>query len=100
MQTSTSPHRARFVYGTNRGHDSIVIFQIDGRTGQLTCVGYESTQGEFPRNFAIDPTGTFLFAANQNTDNIVAFRIDQQTGALTPTGHVTHVRAPVCVKFI
>ncbi len=90
----------KFVYGTNRGHDSIVIFQIDGRTGQLTCVGYESTQGEFPRNFAIDPTGTFLFAANQNTDNIVAFRIDQQTGALTPTGHVTHVRAPVCVKFI
>lgn len=90
----------KFVYGTNRGHDSIVIFRIDGGTGQLTCVGYESTQGEFPRNFAIDPTGTFLFAANQNTDNIVAFRIDQQTGALTPTGHVTHVRAPVCVKII
>ncbi len=89
----------KFVYGSNRGHDSIVIYSVDEETGELTCVGYESTQGENPRNFALDPTGTFLFAANQDTDNIVLFRIDPQTGELTAPGHVTEVPTPVCVKM-
>ncbi len=89
-----------FVYGTNRGHDSLVIYSIDGETGQLTCVGHESTQGEFPRNFAIDPAGEFLLAANQNTDTIVIYRIDRQTGLLSPTGQVIEVRKPVCVKIV
>ena len=89
----------KYLYGTNRGHDSMVIFQVDADTGMLTTVGYESTQGEFPRNFAIDPTETFLFAANQNSDNIVSYRIDQDSGRLTPTGHITKVPTPVCIKM-
>jgi len=90
---------AKFLYGSNRGHDSIVIFAVDQETGKLTCVGYESTQGKFPRNFCIDPTETFLLAANQNTDNIISYRIDQETGALTPTGEETKVPIPVCIKM-
>jgi len=90
----------KFVYGSNRGHDSIVIFAIDEATGRLTFVDHESVRGQNPRNFAIDPTGTFLLSANQSTDNIVTFRIDQQTGKLTPTGQVTEVPAPVCLKMI
>ena len=89
-----------FVYGSNRGHDSIAIFRTDGDTGKLAFVGHQSTQGEVPRNFAIDPTGTFLLAANQNTDTIVTFRIDGRTGELSPTGEVTQVPAPVCIKMI
>lgn len=89
-----------FVYGSNRGHDSIAIFTVDQSTGLLTAAGHESTQGKIPRNFAIDPTGTFLLAANQNSDNVVVFRIDQQTGQLTATGHSLDVPTPVCLKFL
>ena len=90
----------KFIYGSNRGHDSIVIFEIDENTGQLTYVGHELTQGENPRNFAIDPTGTFLLVANQDTGNIVTFRIDQETGKLASTGHVAEVPTAVCLKMI
>ena len=90
----------RFVYGSNRGHNSIVIFAIDEQTGGLTYVGHESTQGKTPRNFAIDPTGSILLVANQETNNIVTFRIDPQTGELAATGHVTEVPTPVCLKLI
>lgn len=89
----------KFVYGSNRGHDSIAIFAIDQETGRPAAVGHESTRGRTPRNFGIDPTGTFLLAANQNTNTIVAFRIDQATGRLTPTGQVTEALAPVCIIF-
>jgi 6-phosphogluconolactonase len=89
----------RFVYVSNRGHNSIAIFAIDQQTGRLTAVGHQSTQGRTPRNFAIDPTGTFLYAANQNSDTIVHFRIDRDAGRLAPTGDVTEVPAPVCVLF-
>ena len=89
----------KFLYGSNRGHDSIVIYAIDENTGRLTYVDHEPTQGKSPRNFAIDPTGTFLFAENQGTDNIVTFRINQETGKLSPTGHVTEVPMPVCMIF-
>lgn len=88
-----------FVYGSNRGHDSIAIFAIDPNSGLLTAVGHESTQGKIPRNFVIDPTGTFLLAANQNTDNVVVFRIDQSSGKLAPTGDSLDVPTPVCLKF-
>ncbi len=89
-----------FVYGSNRGHDSIVIYRIDQRTGRLTYVGHEPTRGKTPRSFGIDPTGRFLLAANQDSDAIVTFRIEPQTGKLLPTGHVTQVPTPVCVKFL
>lgn len=90
----------KFVYGSNRGHDSLVIYKVDPKTGKLTVVGHEPTQGKFPRNFAIDPTGSILFAENQNTNNIVLFRVDGKTGKLKPTGQVIPLPSPVCVRFI
>jgi len=89
-----------FLYGSNRGHDSIVIYKIDRSTGRLNCIGHESTRGNTPRNFAIDPAGNFLLAANQDSDTIVTFHIDPQSGELHPTGQVTEVPTPVCVKII
>jgi len=89
-----------FLYGSNRGHDSIAIYRIDRRNGKLTLVGIEPTQGKTPRNFAIDPSGTFLYAEHQDSDTIVTFKIDQRTGRLTPTGQVTEVPQPVCLKFV
>jgi len=89
----------RFVYGSNRGHDSIAIFAIDEESGALTSLGYESTQGRNPRNFAIDPTGRWLLAANQDTDNVVVFTIDGETGALSPTGQAVEASMPVCLRF-
>jgi 6-phosphogluconolactonase len=89
----------KFVYGSNRGDDSIAIFAVQA-DGTLRTVGHESTQGKTPRNFAVDPTGTYLIAANQATDNVVVFRIDQETGKLTPTGHSVEVPSPVCVEMM
>ena len=90
----------RFLYASNRGHDSIAVFAIDPRTRTLTFVERVSTQGKTPRNFAIDPSGTYLMAANQDTDNIVIFRIDPQTGRLTPTGDNLKTPSPVCLLFV
>ena len=90
----------RFLYGSNRGHDSIASFTIDGKTGELRLIGYTPTQGKNPRNFAIDPSGTFLLAANQDGNSIVSFRINSETGELTPTGQVCQVSMPVCVKMV
>jgi 6-phosphogluconolactonase len=90
----------KFLYASNRGHDSIAVFAIDREKGTLTPVQDVPTQGKKPRNFEIDPTGTLLFAANQASNNIVIFRIDAKSGKLTPTGQVLDVPAPVCVKFL
>jgi 6-phosphogluconolactonase len=90
----------RFLYGSNRGHDSIVAYSIDQQTGRLTHVENESTGGRTPRNFGIDPTGRYLLAANQSTSNIVVFRIDQKTGELSPAGHEIEIPSPVCVKMM
>jgi len=90
----------RFLYGSNRGHNSIVVFAIDPRSGRLNLVEHVATAGKWPRNFTIDPSGRFLLVANQHTDNVVTFRIDQQTGRLTPTGQVTEIPTPVCLQFL
>jgi len=90
----------KFLYCSNRGHDSIAMFRIDQKTGKLTAIGHESTQGRTPRNFGIDPAGKFLLAANQSTNNIVVFRIDGRSGKLKATGHSVKVPRPVCVKFL
>jgi 6-phosphogluconolactonase len=90
----------QFLYSSNRGHDSIAIFEIDRRSGKLTSIGHESTRGRTPRSFALDPSGEILLAANQGTDTIVTFHVDQRTGKLTPTGYVTEVPMPVCIKPI
>ena len=90
----------KFVYGSNRGHDSIAVFAADTKTGKLTLVGHESTRGKTPRHFAIDPSGKWLLAENQDSDSIVVFRIDQETGKLSPNGKKVEVGAPVCVQFV
>jgi 6-phosphogluconolactonase len=89
----------KFLYASNRGHDSIAEFSIDPAQGRLTLAGDFSTQGKEPRNFALDPTGRFLLAANQESNNIVVFRIDQASGALTATGQIALVPAPVDIVF-
>ncbi len=89
----------KFVYGSNRGHDSIAIHAIDAATGRLTLVGHQSTLGKTPRNFAISPSGDFLVAANQNSDTLVVFRIDRATGKLVDTGQRAEIGTPMCVKF-
>lgn len=88
----------RFLYGSNRGHDSIVVFAV-GNDGMLTPLQHEPTQGNFPRNFALDPTGNYLLVANQNGNNIVVFRVVPETGRLSPTGNVYEAPRPVCIQF-
>lgn len=87
----------KFVYGSNRGHHSIAVFRVRPGNGVLQFVEHESTRGEWPRFFCLDPTGTFLLAANQHTDDIHSFRIDPETGRLEPTGHALEVPAPSCI---
>jgi 6-phosphogluconolactonase len=89
----------RFVYASNRGHDSIAIFGVDPATGTLSLVGHVSTRGVGPRYFAIDPSETFLLVANQDSDTIVTYRIDQETGQLAWAGHTANVPTPVCIRF-
>jgi 6-phosphogluconolactonase len=89
-----------FLYGSNRGHDSIVTYAVDRMDGTLTCIGHESTRGKTPRNFAVGPGGRFLLAANQETDNVVAFKLDPASGEPVATGHSVGVPTPVCVRFI
>ncbi|KYF56105.1 hypothetical protein BE08_11925, partial [Sorangium cellulosum] len=79
----------KFVYGSNRGHDSIAIFEVDPDKGTLSPAGHAPAQGETPRHFQIAPTGKLLLVANQGSSTIVAFHVDEATGALRPTGRVT-----------
>ena len=88
----------KFVYTSNRGHDSIAVFSVDPVKGTLAPVEHVSTRGKMPRNFAIDPTGNYLIVANQESDKLVVFHIDPETGHLTP-GQVVTQRIPVCVRF-
>jgi len=84
-------HRTgRFLYGSNRGHDSIVIYRL-GDDGRMTLVGHESRNIKRPRNFTIDPTGTLMLVANQDAANVTIFRIDQNKGTLEPVGKPTPV---------
>lgn len=90
----------RFLYGSNRGHNSIAIYAI-GEDGSILLVGHESTRGEIPRNFEIDPTGKWVAVANQDTGNIVLFSRDAESGQLSFTGHeITDAGTPVCVRFL
>jgi len=89
----------RFVYGSNRGHDSIGIFAVDADTGLLAPVGWVPTGGKTPRNFSLDPSGRFLYVGNQDSDTVVTFAVDGATGALTPTGQVVDTGSPVSIVF-
>ena len=90
----------KFLYTSNRGHESIAFFRIDPDTGKLAASGDYSIEGKEPRHFAIDPNGNFLLAEDQLSDKIVTLRIDQKTGALAPTGDSVDVPSPVCLAFL
>lgn len=90
----------KFVYVSNRGHDSIAVFKVDEATGKLAAAGHVPTGGKTPRNFNVDPTGQFLLAANQNSNNVVVFKIESGSGMPKPTGVEVSVPKPVCVKFL
>jgi 6-phosphogluconolactonase len=89
-----------FLYGSNRGHDSLSVFAVDKTSGKLTYVDNTSTQGKTPRGFGIEPGGAYLIAGNQNSDSVVVFKIDKASGKLTASGAPISVGAPVDVKFV
>lgn len=89
-----------FLYGSNRGHDTIVVYTVDSESGKLTYVENESTRGKTPRNFVIDPSGKWLLAENQSSDTIAVFAIDEKTGALAPHGDLIEAPSPVCIRFV
>jgi len=90
----------KFVYGSNRGHDSIAVFAADKKSGKLTFVEHQPTQGKTPRHFAIDPTGRWLLAENQGSDSVAVFEIEGKTGRLRATGQSVAVGSPVCAVFV
>jgi len=90
----------KFVYVSNRGHDSITVFAVDSTNGKLRFVERQSSQGRTPRFFGIDRTGRWLLAENQDSDTIVVFRIDEKSGRLSPTGQTVSVGSPVCAVFL
>ena len=90
----------RFVYGSNRGHNSIVVFKIDEKTGKLTLVQHMSTHGDWPRNFTLTPSGKMLLVANQRSNNITTYHVNTQTGQLTYTGKSTEVASPVYLQVV
>jgi len=90
----------KFVYASNRGHDSIALFKIDPASGKLTFVEHQSTLGKTPRHFALDPSGDWLLAENQESDNVVVFHVDPASGRLSPTGQQIEIGSPVCSLFV
>lgn len=90
----------KFLYGSNRGHDTIAVYAVDNESGRLTYVENAPTQGKTPRSFGIDPTGRWLLAANQSSDSVVVFRIEPKSGRLTSTGQSIAVGQPVSVVFV
>ena len=90
----------KYVYGSNRGHDSIAIFAVDSLSGELTFKVAIPSGGNTPRNFALTPDGRFIFVANQDSNNIVIFEREATTGLMNPTGVETQIPLPVCIKFL
>jgi len=90
----------KFLYGSNRGHDSIAVYRVNLADGKLTYIEHETADIKIPRNFNIDPTGKFCLVANQGKDSVIVFRINKETGALEPTGYKVSVAKPVCVRFL
>lgn len=90
----------KFLYGSNRTHDTIAVFKIDQATGKLARIQNEPTRGKTPRNFAVDPTGGYLFAENQDSGTVVEFKINPDDGTLHATGEVLEVGSPVCIKML
>jgi 6-phosphogluconolactonase len=92
--------RGRFVYASNRGHNSIAVFAVDAKTGKLTLIQNQSSGGDIPRGFILDPSGNWLVAGNQNSNNFGVFRVDRRTGKLTATGDQFGLGSPVTFVFL
>jgi 6-phosphogluconolactonase len=90
----------KFLYGSNRGHDTIAVYSINADKESLTYLENTATRGKTPRNFVIDPTGKWLLAENQSSDTIAVFAIDQATGKLTAKGELVDAASPVCIRFV
>ena len=90
----------KFLYASNRGHDSLAVFAIDQKTGRLTPIEHVSSGGKTPRNFAFDPTGKWILCTNHGSDNAVVFRVDENTGRLTQAGQPVAVPYPFCERFL
>ncbi|MEP6754910.1 MAG: beta-propeller fold lactonase family protein, partial [Chthonomonadales bacterium] len=90
----------KFVYGSNRGDNSLACFAIDPAKGTLTLVGHTPTQGKIPRSFMMDPSGTFLIAVNQESNDLYVFKRNIKSGELTLTESSAFVNRPVCVIFV
>ncbi len=90
----------KFVYASNRGHDSVAIFSVDVKTGQLLPAGFQSTGGKTPRHITLDPSGGWLLASNQDTHNVCVFRVNPANGGLFATGQGLEIGSPVCALFV
>jgi 6-phosphogluconolactonase len=90
----------RFLYGSNRGHNSLAVYAIHADTGMLTLVEHVGVRGDWPRHFTLDPTGNILLVANQRSNNIATFRVNQETGKLAFTGHTLELPAPACLQVV
>lgn len=90
----------RFVYASNRGHDSLAMFAVDEESGGVRLLGHVSTEGRTPRHFAFDPTGRWCLVENQNSDQVAVFRVDARSGRLVFTGHLMRIPRPVCAVFV
>jgi 6-phosphogluconolactonase len=90
----------KFLYGSNRGDDSIVVYTLDQGTGRMTLAGHDASGGQTPRHFSLDDTGTLLFAANRGTNNVVVFSVNLDTGRLTEESEVTGVQQPEFVSLV
>lgn len=90
----------KFLYASNRGHDSIAVFAIDAKSGRLTAVEHVPSGGKTPRNFDLDPAGRWMLVTNHENNVVMVFRIDQATGKLTPVGRPVEVPYPFCPRFL
>ena len=89
----------KFLYDSNRGHDSIVIYRIDQQNGQLTLLGFQTEGIDEPRHFNIDPSGNYCLVGNQDLNNVALFTVDPDSGLLTPTSSTLDIGKPICIKF-
>ncbi|HEX4269748.1 MAG TPA: lactonase family protein, partial [Rhizomicrobium sp.] len=90
----------RFLYASNRGHDSVSLFEISPRTGKLSLLQVAPSHGKTPRSIALDPDGSHLLAANQDSDQIVIFKREARSGRIMPDGQVLDIPSPVCILFV
>ena len=90
----------KYLYASNRAEvNNIAMYSINQSSGELKIIGHQTVFGKAPRNFVIDPTGTFLLVANQDSNNVITFRIDSGSGKLIETGLQSEIPKPVCLKF-